>query len=117
MYSNDSDGGFVTIEALVAMTILALAMGALYQVVSNSLRTAARIAEDLEITTKATDVFDAFGGMSAQDRGTLSGGNSWVLIARPIGTFETSSKRGLHFLAFEVRDPAGRSLARFVTIK
>ena len=102
-------GGFTLLEALVALVIVSISLGVLFQVVSGSLRLGVRASEAFDVREAAREMFvDVL--PEQVDWRTHPWGNAteeweWTLEAHPVALGESLQRAGLN---------AGRDLVRFV---
>lgn len=80
-------GGFSLLEMLVALAILGIALGALYQAASGAtrnLRTAQRHAYAVELARSLLDQYAVVPAAGLAERGETGSGFRWQVRARPL---------------------------------
>ncbi len=100
--------GFSLLEALIALVIVSVSLGVLFQVVSGSLRLSARAVEAFEVRGEARRLFMEALPEDVQwqdmEWGNSTADGEWTLEVRPVSLRESLEKMGLS---------SGRNLFRF----
>ncbi|MEM1113671.1 MAG: prepilin-type N-terminal cleavage/methylation domain-containing protein [Pseudomonadota bacterium] len=106
MKRTSRQGGFSLLEMLVALSILALSLGALYQAVSGAtrnVRTDERYAYAVELARSLVALNAVVPAGGLQERGETEGGFIWQVQSLPLGRGSTGLPDGaLQDLAVEV---------------
>lgn len=107
----DMESGFSLLEALIALVIVSIALGVLFQLVSGSLRLTSRAVEAFEVRTDARELFmevlpeDVFWQDLEWSDNTADG--KWTLSVYPLSLRESLEKRGfssgLNLFRFEFK--------------
>lgn len=104
----DGGSGFSLLEALIALVIVSVSLGVLFQVVSGSLRLSARAVEAFEVRGEARRLFMEALPEDVQwqdmEWGNSTADGEWTLEVHPVSLRESLEKMGL---------ASGRNLFRF----
>ena len=97
--SRNSSSGFSLLEMVVAIAILGLALGALYQAAggaTRNVRTDERYAYATELAQSLLANHNRIPAQGVSERGETAGGFVWEVVTRPIESSGTSRAVTLH---------------------
>jgi general secretion pathway protein I len=97
--SRNSSSGFSLLEMVVAIAILGLALGALYQAAggaTRNVRTDERYAYATELAQSLLANHSRIPAQGVSERGETAGGFVWEVVTRPIESSGTSKAVRLH---------------------
>ncbi len=118
-HAPSSDDGFGILEAIVALAIAALALGALYRTTGMALRAADRSKQHLQALALAQSHLGSLGVTTplapGDTRGTYSDGTSWHLSITSLARAGSPDPAPPVWIVLETFDRSGARLTRLET--
>lgn len=120
--TEEPEGGFIALEAIVAFAILSIALVGLYQAIASSYRVAANASNKEQIVADARSMFARLGNdldlTESERTGTLASGSTWRLLVTPMSNHDPDDlKHAAYWATFEAYDAGGAQVVSLSTIR